>query len=234
MMSDTHLKVRTGEKPEAGWRPFRAWITTKLLSLLAAVLLGLALPVPAQDDLAPLEGEEAERINPKMLSSYAGTPLPVVEKMLELAQLRPEETLYDLGSGDGRIVIMAVQEFGARAVGIELDPRLCRLSLEKIRELNLSPQVRIIEGDVLEQDLSAADVVTIVLTPYGIKKLRPFLEKFLHPGMRIVTSFDEIPGWKPTASATVLAENKKLWKLHLYVISKPSDWTSFSEFGRTQ
>jgi predicted RNA methylase len=236
-MSDPHPEVTAGNESVARWPSFRRRILVareiRLLSLLATVLLGLALPGPAQDDLRPLEGEEAERINPKMLSSYAGTPLPVVEKMLELAQLRPEETLYDLGSGDGRILVMAVQKFGARAVGIELDPRLCRLSRERIRKLDLGPQVQIIEGDVLEQDLSAADVVTIFLTPYGIQKLRPFLEKFLHPGMRIVTRFDEIPGWKPTTSATVLAEDKKPYKLHLYVISKPSDWVSFSKFGHT-
>ena len=179
-MSDPHLKATAGDESVARWPSFRSRLLVareiQLLSLLAAVLLGLALPGPAQDDLGPLEGEEAERINPKMLSSYAGTPLPVVEKMLELAQLRPEETLYDLGSGDGRILITAAQRFGARAVGVELDPRLCRLALERIRKLDLGPQVQIIEGDVLEQDLSAADVVTIFLTPYGIQKLRPVLE----------------------------------------------------------
>jgi predicted RNA methylase len=175
----------------------------------------------------------AELFNQKMLATYEGTPLPVVEKMLELAQVRPGERVYDLGSGDGRVLITAAQKFGAYGVGIELDSRLIRKSLETIEKLGLGHQVRIIEGDILEQDLSAADVVTIYLTPYGLGKLEAHLKKYLHHGMRIVVVVDEIPGWKPTSSVTVLGADKRPYDLNLYVISRPGDWVSFSKFGRT-
>jgi predicted RNA methylase len=175
----------------------------------------------------------AELFNRKMLSTYEGTPLPVVEKMLELAQVRPGERVYDLGSGDGRVLIMAAQKFGAQGVGIELDSRLIRKSLEAIQKQGLSHQVQIIEGDMLEQDLSAADVVTIYLTPYGLGKLEAHLKKYLHHGMRIVVVVDELPGWKPTSLITVLGDNKRPYDLRLYVISRPGEWVSFSKFGHS-
>jgi len=205
----------------------------KLLALLTIPILSTALRLPAQEELGPLEGDVAELFNQKMLATYEGTPLPVVEKMLELAQVRPGERVYDLGSGDGRVLIMAAQKFGAQGVGIELDSRLIRKSLEAIQKQGLSHQVQIIEGDMLEQDLSAADVVTIYLTPYGLGKLEPHLKKFLHHGMRIVVVVDEIPGWKPTSSITVLGDNKRPYDLRLYVISRPGEWVSFSKFGHT-
>ena len=231
------LKVRRRTESTRTFSPVPARVlvgrAAKLLALLTILILGTGLRPPAQENLGPLEGEMAELFNRKMLSTYEGMPLPVVEKMLELAQVRPGERVYDLGSGDGRILIMAAQKFGAYGVGIELDPRLVRRSLETIEKLGLGHQVRIIEGDILEQDLSAADVVTIYLTPYGLGKLEAHLKKYLHHGMRIVVVVDEIPGWKPTSSVTVLGADKRPYDLNLYVISRPGDWVSFSKFGRT-
>jgi protein-L-isoaspartate O-methyltransferase len=215
--------------------PGRVLVTrrSKRLGFLTALLLAVAFRLPAQEDLGLLDRDTAERVSSKTLSAFEGTPLPVVEKMLELAQVRPGERVYDLGSGDGRVLIMAAQKFGARGVGIELDPRLIRKSLEAIQKLGLGHQVQIIEGDMREQDLSAADVVTIYLTPYGLGKLEPHLKKYLHHGMRIVVVVDEIPGWKPTSSITVQGDNKRSYDLNLYVISRPGDWVSFSKFGHT-
>ena len=146
--------------------------------------------------------------------------------------LRPGEVLYDLGSGDGRIVIMAAQKFGARAVGIELDPRRSRQSLERIDRLGLSEQVQIIPGDVLEQDLSPADVVTVYMTRYAMQKLQPRLDKFLRDGTRAVICVDQLPGKKPTQSVSVTAENNRTYELRLYVFSRQEGWTSFSKFGK--
>ena len=140
--------------------------------------------------------------------------------------------VYDLGSGDGRIVILAAQKFGARAVGIELDPRRCKLSRERIDRLGLSEQVQIIPGDVLEQDLSPADVVTVYMTRYAMQKLQPRLDKFLRDGTRAVICVDQLPGKKPTQSVSVTAENNRTYELRLYVFSRQEGWTSFSKFEK--
>lgn len=204
------------------------------LGLLAGLLLATADHGGAQEEvnLGPLSPADAERLRARSLSDWEGTPLPVVEKMLELAHLRPGEIIYDLGSGDGRILIMAAQKFGARGVGIELDPRRCKLSLERIDRMGLSEQVQIIQGDVLEQDLSPADVVTVYMTRYAMQKLQPRLEKLLRDGTRAVVCVDELPGKKPTQSVSVTAENKRTYQLRLYVFSRQEGWTSFSKFGK--
>lgn len=220
------------EAVRAWFRLTGAMRRSKLFWVLTALLVGTVSVLPAQDDLGPLDDASSQRLESKSISDFESSPFAVVEKMLELAQVRPNERVYDLGSGDGRIVIMAAQKFAARPVGIELDPRRCRLSREKIQRLGLRHQVTIIEGDVLEQDLSDADVVTIYMPPSAIPKLRSHLERFLHHGMRIVTSINEVPGWKPTLSTIALGEDKKAYKLTLYVISRPGDWISFSKFGR--
>jgi SAM-dependent methyltransferase len=216
-------RVRSG-KPSA--------IARKLL-LAAALLPAPALQLIAQDvKLEPLDRAAAERLASKTLSGFEGTPLPVVERMLELAQVRPNELVYDLGSGDGRILIMAAQKFEARAVGVELDPRLCRLSLRKIDALGLGNQVQVIEGDMTEQDWSRADVVLMYQTPYALNALKPHLERYSHHGMRIVSCVNEVPGWKPTTMLVVSGGNSRDYKLNLYVISRPGEWVSFSKFGR--
>ena len=206
---------------------------TRSLGLPLTIGLALAMGIGAfaQDDLGPMDAAAKARFDEKMLSAYEGTPPPVVEKMLELAQVRPGELVYDLGSGDGRIVVMAVQKFGARAVGIELDPRLVRRSMETLQQAALLPQARIIEGDVLEQDLSPADVVTVYMTPYGMGKLRTRLEKQLRPGARVVICVDQIPGWTPATFIQVAGGNRRTYRVTQYVIPKANDWTSYSKFG---
>ncbi len=185
-----------------------------------------------EEELAPLDPEAQLRFDRRTLSAYEGTPLPVVQKMLELAEVRPNEAVYDVGSGDGRILIMAAQKFGARGVGIELDPRWCRQSLERVQKLALHHQIQIIEGDAMEQDLSAADVMTIYLTPQGLKLFKPHLERHLRHGMRIVTVENEIPGWTPDRMVAASGDNRRIYALYLYVISRPGEWVSFSKFGR--
>lgn len=203
-------------------------------ALLAGLFLATTGNAAAQEEanLGPLSPADAERLSARSLSDWEGTPLPVVEKMLELAHVRPGELVYDLGSGDGRILIMAAQKFGARGVGIELDPRRSKLSLERIDRLGLSEHVQIIQGDVLEQDLSSADVVTVYMTRYAMQKLQPRLEKFLRDGTRLVVCTDELPGRKPSQTISATAENKRTYELRLYVFSRPEGWTSFSKFGK--
>jgi ubiquinone/menaquinone biosynthesis C-methylase UbiE len=131
------------------------------------------------------------------LAPYYPTPELVVEKMLELGGLRPGERMFDLGSGDGRIVIMAAQKYKADATGVEIDADLYKQSTEKIHKLGLQSRARIIHGDILKQDYSSADLVTVYLLPSSNEKVRPILEKQLKKGARVVCHDFTIPGWTP-------------------------------------
>ncbi len=117
--------------------------------------------------------------------------------MLVLSELRPGESVYDLGSGDGRIVIMAAQEFGAKAVGVELREDLVKQAIEKVSELSLNGRVKIVQSDMFKVDLSQADVVTLYLTTSANEKVKPKLESELRQGARIVCHDYEVLGWKP-------------------------------------
>ena len=130
------------------------------------------------------------------LAPYVVSPQNIVDRMLEMAELKPGETLYDLGSGDGRILITAVQRFHAKAVGIEISDALVQSSTGRILKFGLENQARVIQGDLLKTDLSPADVVTIYLMTDSNELLRPNLEKYLHPGARVVSHEYAVPGWK--------------------------------------
>lgn len=117
--------------------------------------------------------------------------------MLELASLRSGETLYDLGAGDGRIVITAAQKYDVKAVGIEMSPKLVLSANDRIAKLGLQNRAKLIEGDLLQADLSPADVVVIFLQTPSNEELRPRLEKYLKPGARVVSYSFAVPGWKP-------------------------------------
>ena len=125
------------------------------------------------------------------------TPQSVVERMLDAARLKSGEVIYDLGSGDGRVVITAAQKYGVHAVGVELMPDLCRKARERVEAAGLSDRVRIIEGSALRTDLSPADVVTMFFLTGSNERLRPALERQLHPGARVVSNEFPVHGWKP-------------------------------------
>jgi protein-L-isoaspartate O-methyltransferase len=130
------------------------------------------------------------------LAPYIPSPQIIVEHMLELATVQPGDTVYDLGSGDGRVLITAVQQFHARAVGIELSPEIARSSSERIARMGLQNHARVIQGDIRDADLSGADVVTMYLLTGSNDLLRPKLEKSLKPGTRVVSYSFKVPGWK--------------------------------------
>ena len=134
--------------------------------------------------------EEIEKLAP-----YYPTPETIVEKMLQMGGLKAGEKMFDLGSGDGRIVIMAAQRFHADATGIEFDDDLWRQSSERIKSLGLQKTARIIHGDILKQDFSSADLVTVYLLPVSNEKIRPLLEKQLKKGTRLVAHDFGIAGW---------------------------------------
>jgi len=131
------------------------------------------------------------------IAPFVATPLPVVKQMLTLAQLRPDEIIYDLGCGDGRVVIMAAQEFGARGVGVEMREDLVKQALSKVSELGLDGRVKIIQSDMFKVDLAQADVVTLYLTTSANDKVKPKLDSELKLGARVVSHDYEILGWRP-------------------------------------
>jgi len=131
------------------------------------------------------------------ISPFVASPLPVVRRSLILAELKPNEVLYDLGAGDGRTIIMAAQEFGARGVGIELREDLTKQALGRVSKLGLEDMVKIIHNDIFKVDLSPANVIYMYLTTSANEKVRPKLEAELKRGARVVSHDYEMIGWKP-------------------------------------
>jgi predicted RNA methylase len=131
------------------------------------------------------------------IAPFVPSPIPVVQHMLILADLKAGEVLFDLGAGDGRTVTMAAKSFGARAVGVELREDLAKKALSTIHENGLSDRVTIVNGDMFTVNLASADVVFLYLTTSANEKIKPKLETELKKGVRVVSHDYEIVGWKP-------------------------------------
>ena len=131
------------------------------------------------------------------LGLYDPTPMPVVEAMLRLAEVQPGEVVFDLGSGDGRIVIMAAEKFGARGVGIEIDDKLVAESQQAVEAKGLADKVKILHANAFDVDLRPADVVTLYVAPTTMDLLRQHMEATLRPGTRVVSHKFEVTGWVP-------------------------------------
>jgi len=129
---------------------------------------------------------------------YVPTPIPVARAMLKLANAGPDDIVYDLGCGDGRILILATKEFNVKkAVGIDNDPRRIAEAIENAKKNNVLNRVVLIEDDFFNVDLSEATIVTLFLLTVVNEILRPKFERELQPGTRIVSHEFRIPGWKP-------------------------------------
>lgn len=141
----------------------------------------------------------AQRYRPELrnrLAPYVTSPQRAVDKMLEMAGLKSGETLYDLGCGDGRILIAAAQKYHVKAVGVEISDRLARTAEDNVKALGLEDRIKVVHGDFMQVDLSPADVVTLYLMTTANESLRPNLEKYLKKDARVVSYDYPIPGWK--------------------------------------
>jgi protein-L-isoaspartate O-methyltransferase len=165
--------------------------------VLAFVLGVFSLLVGKGFAQGPLYGQQRARHYANSLAPYVVSPQEIVDRMLELADLKPGEKLYDLGSGDGRILIAAVTRFKAKAVGVEISDDLAVSANDRIHRLGLDNDAHVIHGNFLDVDLSPADVVTLYLATDANEMLRPNLEKFLKNGSRVVSHEYAVPGWKP-------------------------------------
>jgi SAM-dependent methyltransferase len=180
---------------------------------LAVTLLCFSfLPLSAQVRFPRDMKEHAQNLAP-----FVASPQPNVDKMLDVAGVKPGETVYDLGCGDGRILITAAKRFNAKGVGVELSEKLVSSTNDTIRRMNLQEQIRIIHGNLLAVNLQPADVVTIYLETGSNELLRPNLEKSLKPGARVVSHDFEVRGWKPDKVEKINSHNRN-HTIYLYTM----------------
>ncbi|PSQ95412.1 MAG: SAM-dependent methyltransferase [Bacteroidetes bacterium SW_9_63_38] len=183
-------------------------------ALLALLMCIVSAPVQAQDSV-PSSTDDTTKGAP-----YVSTPQHVVLRMLELAEVTPDDVVYDLGSGDGRFVISAARDFGARGVGIEIEKDLVAQSRRNAARMEVEEQVRFYRGDLFKTDLSKATVVTLYLWPGMMDRLRPKPRSELVPGARIISHDFTIDGWTPDTTVTIgtktLQEEKT--QIHLWTI----------------
>jgi SAM-dependent methyltransferase len=176
----------------------------------AATLLAMTI-------LSPLTPTTLDaRQQPASLAPYVPTPLDVVHRMLELAKVTKDDVVYDLGCGDGRIVIEAAQRYGSRGVGIDYDP-------ERIAEANAAAQRRGVQDlvtfrqeDAMTADVSEATVVTLYLLTSSNRKLRPMLTRQLRPGARIVSHAFRMGDWEPEETQSFEDQRGNTRTIHLW------------------
>jgi SAM-dependent methyltransferase len=178
------------------------------LSLFLAVT-GLAPFGSVAPSLAP-RAAHAQDLESKKIVPFVPTPQEVVDKMIELAGVKAGDVVYDLGSGDGRIVITAAKK-GARAVGFDVDGSLVKESRENIRKAGVEERAEIRQQDILTVDLSGASVVTMYLLPDVNLKLKPHILSQMKPGSRVVSHAFDMGDWKPDKTERVDGRTVYLW-----------------------
>ncbi|HYT77307.1 MAG TPA: class I SAM-dependent methyltransferase [Vicinamibacterales bacterium] len=186
-----------------------------------------------------IQGQQPEPRRPDV--PYVPTPQPVVDAMLKLAGVTAQDVVYDLGCGDGRIPITAAQKYGARGVGIDIDPKRIEEANENAKAAGVTGKVRFLNQDLFTSDLSEATVVTLYLLPSLNEKLMPRLKKELKPGTRIVShAFDMGSTWPPEKREEVDGKSIYLWtiqvsaflqySMHFGTSTSGSPWYSNSMF----
>lgn len=168
---------------------------------LAALAMSLAI--------APTFAQTAPARVPDI--HFTATRQVIAEAMLTLAEAGPDDTVVDLGSGDGRLVVLAAQQKGARGIGVEIQPQLVAIAREVAEEAGVSSRVRFVEGDLRDADLSSATVVVLYLSTTLTREITPKLRRELRPGARIVSQQFRLQDWPPDRSATVEGQTLYLW-----------------------
>jgi SAM-dependent methyltransferase len=163
-----------------------------------------ATAVMAQDDASPSRIPDVP---------YVPTSQKVVEAMLEMAKVGPNDVVYDLGSGDGRIPIAAARKFGAKGVGVDINPSLVAEATQNAKEAEVSDKVRFTTGDLFKFDFSEATVVTLYLMPQVNLKLKPILWEQLKPGTRVVSHAFTMGDWEPEETRTVDGSTIYFWRI---------------------
>ena len=187
--------------------------------LVLPLILAVAGPLPS----AAQEADTAESLSipglevpPQPTESdvpYVPTPEPVVDRMLELADVGPNDVVYDLGSGDGRIVIRAARKYGARGVGIEIDPKRVEEARQNAKNAGVSDLVEFRQGDLFEADFSDATAVTLYLLPSVNQELRPLLFEQLAPGTPVVSHDFDMGKWAPRQTVEMDGDTIYHWTI---------------------
>jgi SAM-dependent methyltransferase len=178
---------------------------------VCAALAAVVLAAPAcRRPTAATEGSGAEGPSRAPDVVYVPTPEPVVEEMMELAKVKPGDVVYDLGCGDGRIVIAAAKRGASKAVGVDIDPDRIREARANARAEGVADKVTFVQGDLFQMDFSDADVVTLYLLPDLNLRLRPKLLA-LRPGTRIVSHAFDMGDWKPEVTQVVDGRDVFAW-----------------------
>lgn len=180
-----------------------ARVRISLWGLASATLLA-AFAAAAQTGDAPQIGQVSRD------SVWVPTPERVIRRMLQMADVTPDDLVVDLGSGDGRIPIYAARHFGARAVGVEIEENLIRLSVESARAQGVADRARFVRQDLFEYDLASATVVTLYISPAVMTRLKPRLLA-LKPGTRVVSHFFTLEEWDPDETIRVDDRTAYLW-----------------------
>ena len=171
-------------------------------------------------------GSARAQAGPREEIPFVPTPLEVIDKMLDLAAVKKGDVVYDLGSGDGRIVIRAAQKYAVRAVGIEMDTLLLDKARQDAKAAGVSHLVQFRKEDAMKVDLSQATVVTLYMLPWFNEAMKPSFKKYLKPGSRIVAHDFGIEGWQPDKTEKLSAPEKKTGgyrhyhTIHLWRIGK--------------
>jgi SAM-dependent methyltransferase len=180
--------------------------TTGLLVAVVAAAVALARP-----SLGAGNAQTATEHHGQPEVPYVPTRKDVLDAMLRMAGVTEGDLVYDLGCGDGRIVITAAKEFGARGVGVDIDPRRIEESNANARKAGVTDRVRFIEGDLFRVDLSKATVLTLYLLPSVNLQLRPKLQRELKPGTRIVSHNYDMGDWRPLRQLQIDDHKVYLW-----------------------
>ena len=175
-------------------------MTARRIVLCLAILAALVVPSSAQQ--APLRSPDV---------IFVPTPQEVVDAMLKLAKVTKNDVVYDLGSGDGRIPITAAKTYGARGVGIDIDPQRIKEATENLKNSGVGDRVKFLNQDLFTTDISEATVVTLYLLPSLNLKLLPKLNKELKPGTRIVSHAFDMGDAKATETLNVNGRTVYFW-----------------------
>jgi SAM-dependent methyltransferase len=178
----------------------------RLRATLSSVLLVLCLSA------APLYAQQAGKLRPPDVRYEPSSP-EIVAAMLKLANVQPGDIVYDLGCGDGRVVIAAAQRFGARGVGIDIDPQRIKEAQENARKAGVQGRVQFRNEDLFEADFRDATVVMLYLYPWVNLKLRPKLWSDLKPGTRVVSHSHDMGDWKPEKEIEVEGHTLYFWTI---------------------
>ncbi len=152
----------------------------------------------------------AQGLEKELDTPYVPTPQVVVDRMLDMAQLKSGETVIDLGSGDGRIMIEAARKYGARGFGVEIDPKMVKISNERAVKAGVADRVKFLQQDLFKTDFHEANVLTLYLLPDVNLALRPKILAELKPGSRVVSHDYGMGDWHPDAQETIPAPDKKV------------------------